>query len=417
MINRLRCSYYPGTPMSDPARDGPERDHGLSHIFGTSNMKLFRRSIFAAAVFVLTSSLGRPALAGQFLSIPGAEDYVFSSSGILYISTSGGDIDRYDTQTNSFLTPFTVGGSLLGIDLSPDGKTLAVADTSRTGIDLVSTSTGAVTPVNFTPASGEGGAYTVAYESNGNLLVSTQFVGSGWVPLRQYDPTTGVTTVIGGGSGTNGEVRGGTMLSASADRNTIGLAEGNQEGGPIHAFSVASGSIVATTSLGSLFTYTIGANANGTQFAVPTYYGTYIYNLSGSVLTLQTTLGVNGNEPLYAVYSPNSHYLFAANWDFTGVNSGVLVYDTNTWQVVADLGSQNWGWDGNSAFGQGWMRVSPDGDWLAVSVNGGTELYNVSAFSAPVPEPSGFVLGLTAVVIGGLIFRVRKADVRSPRPE
>jgi hypothetical protein len=298
------------------------------------------------------------------------------------------------------------------MDLSPDGKTLAVADTSRTGIDLVSTSTGAVTPVNFTPASGEGGAFTVAYESNGNLLVTTEFQGSGWVPLRQYDPSTGMTTIIGGGSGPNGEVRQGTMLFASADRSTIGLAEGNQTGGPIHAFSVASGSLVATTSLpNGLFTYTIAPNAHGTQFAVPTYYGTYIYNLSGSSLTQQTILGVNGNEPMYAVYSPTSHYLFAANWDFTGTNSAVLVYDTNTWQVVADLGSENWGWDGDSAFGQGWMRVSPNGDWLAVTVNGGTELFNVSAFS--VPEPSGFVLGLTAVAVVGLISRVRKARAKS----
>jgi hypothetical protein len=375
-------------------------------------MKLFHRLIFATMALVLASGLAGPAFAGQFLSIPGAEDYVFSSSGILYISTSGGDIDRYNTQTGSFLTPFTVGGSLLGMDLSPDGKTLAVADTSRTGIDLVSTSTGAVTPVNFTPASGEGGAFTVAYESNGNLLVTTEFQGSGWVPLRQYDPSTGMTTIIGGGSGPNGEVRQDTMLFASADRSTIGLAEGNQSGGPIHAFSVASGSLVATTSLPSgLFTYTIAPNAHGTQFAVPTYYGTYIYNLSGSSLTQQTILGVNGNEPMYAVYSPTSHYLFAANWDFTGTNSAVLVYDTNTWQVVADLGSENWGWDGDSAFGQGWMRVSPNGDWLAVTVNGGTELFNVSAFS--VPEPSGFVLGLTAVAVVGLISRVRKARAKS----
>ena len=113
-------------------------------------MKWFHRSILATAVLVVASSLASPAFA-QVLPITGAEDYVFSNSGILYISTSGGNIDRYDTQTNSFLTPFSVGGSLLGMDLSPDGKTLAVANTTFTGFDLVSTSTGAVTPVSYTP--------------------------------------------------------------------------------------------------------------------------------------------------------------------------------------------------------------------------------------------------------------------------
>ncbi len=376
-------------------------------------MSLSNRAILALSTLLVALGVSRPAVAGQILSIAGREDYVFGPSDILYASTSSGQIVRYDTQTSSFLTPFTVGGSLLGMDISPDGSTLAVADTTRTGIDLISTSTGAVTQVNFTPAFGEAGAYTVAYESNGNLLVSTQFNGSGWVPLRQYDPTTGVTTTIGGGSGPSGEFRQGTMLAASADRGMIGLAEGNQTGGPIHTFSTASGSIVTTASVGSLFTYSIALNANGTQFAVPTYYGTYIYNQSGTTLSLEKVLGVNGNEPLYAIYSPNDHYMFVANWDFSGNNNDLLVYDTNTWNVVADLGSGTWGWDGNSAFQDGWMRISADGNWLAVSVDGGTELFNVSGFSAPVPEPTSIALALTAMAVVGSISLVRRARMRT----
>ena len=223
------------------------------------------------------------------------------------------------------------------MDLSPDGRTLAVANTTFTGFDLVSTSTGAVTPVSYTPAFQEGGGFTVAYESNGSLLLSTQDLGSGWTPLRQYDPATAVTTIIGGGSGPSGEFRQNTMLSASADRNTIGVAESNQTGGPMHAFSVATDSISASTSIGSSFLYTIAANAHGTQLAVPTFSGTEILNLSGSTFTSVTTLGTGGDLPMYAVYSPNSHYLFAANWDVSGTNNALLVYDTNTWQVVANL--------------------------------------------------------------------------------
>jgi hypothetical protein len=378
-------------------------------------MKWFHRSISAMAALLLGSSLAAPAFAGSVnLSIPGREDYVFGPSDILYASTSTGDIVRYDTQTNSFLAPFVVGGSLLGMDISPDGSTLAVADTTRTGIDLVSTATGAVTQVNFTPTFLEGGGFTVAYQSNGNLLVTTQFMGSGWVPLREYDPATAMTTIIGGGSGPSGEVRQATMLSASADRNTIGLAEGNQTGGPIHAFSVASGGIVATTTLpNSAFAYTIATNPNGTQFVVPTFFGAYVYNLSGSTLTLATTLGVSGNLPMYAAYSPNSHYLFVANWDFNGTDNGVQVYDTNTFQKVAMLSTESWGWNGNNAYQDGWMRISQDGQWLAVSTGTGTtELFNVSAFAA-VPEPSSFVLGLSAMALVGSISLARRARTKS----
>lgn len=368
-------------------------------------MKCFHGLISAMAVLLLLIGMAGPVLAGGiFLTIPGREDYVFDDSGILYI-TDGSQIDRYNTQTNSFLTPFQVGGSLLGIDLSPDGKTLAVADTSRTGIDLVSTSTGTVTPVNFTPAFGEGGAYTVAYGSDGKLLVTTEFQGSGFVPLRQYDPATQTTTIIAT------SIRQDTMLTPSADRSTIGLAEGNQTGGPIHAYSVAAGAIVATTTLpNGLFTYEIATNHNGTQFVVPTYYGAYVYDRSGFTLTLERVLGVNGDEPITAVYSPNSHYLFVSMWDNSGIDSGVKVYDTKTWTQVASLDNFDFPWTGNGAFGDGRMRISPNGDWLAVSENGGTELFNVSAFS--VPEPNSFVLGLTGVAFVGLISRLRKGRVK-----
>ena len=121
---------------------------------------------------------------------------------------------------------------------------------------------------------------------------------------------------------------------------------------------------------------------------MPTYYGAYVYDRSGSSLNIQTILGVNGNEPITAVYSPTSHYLFVANWDFTGANSGVEATDTNTWMKVASLDNYQFGWTGNSAFTDGRMRISPNGDWLAVSVDGGTSSINVNRiFGAGTGEP------------------------------
>ena len=65
---------------------------------------------------------------------------------VLYITTSDGDVLRYSMATQSFLTPFDLGGSLCGIDISPDGNTLAVADQDETAsnnwIDVVDLTTG-----------------------------------------------------------------------------------------------------------------------------------------------------------------------------------------------------------------------------------------------------------------------------------
>ena len=197
-----------------------------------------------------------------------ATDFVFSASGILYI-TDGADIDRFNTKTDTYLAPFVVGGNLLGIDLSPDGNTLAVADSSYQGstnhIQLVNTSTGAATAVNFPLAGGESGTYDVAWESNGDVLVTSNYAGSGSVPLRQYNPQTGQTTILR-------QVLQSTWLAPSADRKTVGLAESNISSGPLDVFSVASGGIVSTVDTG-WFTFDDAVSPNGNTFIVPTYYG------------------------------------------------------------------------------------------------------------------------------------------------
>ena len=51
---------------------------------------------------------------------------------IEYIVTSTGDVLRYDLTNRAFLTPFHLGGTLLGADISPDQNTLVVADTTYT---------------------------------------------------------------------------------------------------------------------------------------------------------------------------------------------------------------------------------------------------------------------------------------------
>ena len=48
-------------------------------------------------------------------------------------------------------------------------------------------STGIVTNINYTRANGESGAWDVAITSSGIALVTTQYGGSGWTPLRQIE--------------------------------------------------------------------------------------------------------------------------------------------------------------------------------------------------------------------------------------
>lgn len=328
-----------------------------------------------------------------FLNVPDRRDYTFDGNGMLYISTSGGSILRYDTHAASFLAPFTIGGTLNGLDLSPDGQTLAVADYSTQGssnrIHLVNAATGADNPISFARQSLESGTYMVAWGSDNQVLVTSNFAGSGWVPLRRYDPHANATTIIG-------SVRQSSMLTPSADRNAIAIAEANISNGPITAYNVPSHSFQGTVNT-SWFTFEVAVDREGDKFVVPTYYGAFVYDKSGNTFQQQAVIGQYADHgPLAAVFSPVNDVLFTAEWSWSGPDHGVRVYDANSLALIQTIDPYPFDWNGNGAMGPGRMEISPDGKLLAVSVDEGVRLYDVSHY---VPEPSSLALLLVGASV------------------
>src|SRR5262245_52558898 len=89
-------------------------------------------TIVSILLFVL-SPAGPAQGAGVFIPAPNRVDMVHDAArGVLYIS-GGTNVLRYHLASASFLTPYSLpaNSNLKGIDLSPDGNTLVVAD--RTG--------------------------------------------------------------------------------------------------------------------------------------------------------------------------------------------------------------------------------------------------------------------------------------------
>ncbi|HEX6732217.1 MAG TPA: hypothetical protein VF074_19520, partial [Pyrinomonadaceae bacterium] len=186
---------------------------------------------------------------------------------VLYI-TSGGSILRYHLGSNTFLTPFQTGGNLGGIDISPDGNTLVVADRRRletlVWVYVVNLQTEQITQLQFPRAFFEGGTFTVAFVNDGTVLSTSLFEGSGWVPLRRFNPISGDWSQID-------EVRQNTMITASGDMGIIGFAESNISDGRFGRYRVADGNLVRKTFQDGTgwFNYEIGVNRNGTQYAIP----------------------------------------------------------------------------------------------------------------------------------------------------
>ncbi len=160
---------------------------------------------------------------GSFIPAANRVDMVHDAGrDLLYIS-SGAEVLRYSLSSNSFVPSYALGGSLYGMDLSPDGNLLAVADQAApvngsNQVHVVDLRTGTDKPVFFAVGFGESGTYTVAFCADGSLLITSSYAGSGWAALRRYDPQTGLTKVIA-------QPRQDTMLTAS----TVYLEDGRIE--------------------------------------------------------------------------------------------------------------------------------------------------------------------------------------------
>lgn len=317
--------------------------------------------------FLFISQQHNAEAAGTLISAPARVDMVYDSSRDIAYITNGGSILQYRIGSNTFLPSLELGGSLGGIDLSSDGNTLVVADRQRSEaevwIHLVDLQTGLSRKVTFPRAISEGGTFTSVFGNDGAIVVTSTFEGSGWVPMRRYDPATGATTQIAS------SVRQDTMLTSSSDGSIIGIAESNSSDGPFGRYRVIDGNLLRKSgySDGSgWFNYEIGINRNGTQYAIPTYGGTYIYDAD---LKFISVIGqYAGPQPIGAVYHPAENIVYFA-WSGS---TEVRAFDTSSYaQLSAYNFEHSFTNTGNRAFTQGRLKISRDGSLLFATVSGG----------------------------------------------
>jgi plastocyanin len=295
------------------------------------------------------------------ISAPNRVDMVYDAGRDIVYVTSGSQILRYQLATDTFLTPFQLSGSLMGIDLSPDGNTLMVADSSANSniwVHLVNLTNGQTNRATFTNL-GESGTFAVAFGGDGSALITSRYPGSGWVPLRRYDPASGLTTII------SSLISQDTMVSSSGDGSAIVMAQSNNSGGPFNRYDVASRTINRNGGTG-WFNYECAVSRDGSLFAIPTYGSTFIYN---SNFNLVTNIGVYaGQQPIGAAFHPAADAVF---FPFAGTTY-VKAYSTTNWQMITQYDFQyTFSTPGNHAFNNGRIRISPDGQVIFVTVSGG----------------------------------------------
>jgi hypothetical protein len=335
-------------------------------------MKKSRSRIALGLLAVALSSSAWPAAIG-LVPAPSRIDFVVDAPRhVLYISGTD-QLLRYDLKAGAFLAPIALSGQTLGMDISPDGHFLAVAngitDAARSHVDIIDLRTLLPKRLYFTLEFMEGGTYTVAYDRDGRLLVSSQFEGSGWVPLRKVNVKRSQATTIG-------SVMRDSMLTPSADHTWIAIAESNNSGGPYGRYATGDASYASTYGTG-WFNYEIGISRDGNQMAVPTYGGTYFNDFRTSFPPLGQYAGV---QPVGVAYSParDRVYFPFAQTNYIAEYDTTTMTETRRWTVPSTFGT-----NGNWAFVSGRTKVSTDDKTLCTTVTGGVWCTKLGATAAP----------------------------------
>lgn len=374
-----------------------------------------RRAAAVALALAAVALVGPAAAEGTLIPAPQRVDMVHDDSrGLVYI-TQGGEVLRYHVASGAFLPPIAIGGALVGLDISADNATLAVADdvsdSASAWVHLVALDDLNVSKRAFAKQSTyEGGTFSVRYGADGRLYTSNDFWGSGTVGLRRLDPATGAWTSLA-------SLNQATMLAPSGDGQTMAFAESNASDGPWGLIDLPTGGIVRRrgyTDGTTWYNYEIGVDRLGSQFAIPTFGGTFVYDAAYRKVA---TLGqYAGPQPVGVAYHPVERIAY---FPWSG-SSEVRVYDMDTFAPIGSHDAKDtFSGNGNRAFVQGRTRLSRDGSLLMVSVTGGVRLLQTYAPLSAAPLSISAVAGTPVSVAlpgsigngGALAYEI----VRAPR--
>jgi DNA-binding beta-propeller fold protein YncE len=208
-------------------------------------------SVVLATTAVAVLALAAPVQASPRLLVPAgpsvsapifADDVINPSSTTAYLTRPlSNEVSMVNLATGKWGRPIPVGSDPEGLDITPDGKTLYVADAGGQAISEITLATRKVTTIRTPSAVEYGTPFTIAVMNNGDALYDTTFNGTGY---GAYVFTLNLTTHAIKRVTKIRAVTEITVLSRSANYSTVGIALGDDSGGPFDIYSAARGQVV-----------------------------------------------------------------------------------------------------------------------------------------------------------------------------
>jgi hypothetical protein len=284
----------------------------------------------------------------------------------LYITSR--DLDglvlSYDLPNRRFDPPLLSGGAFLGIDLSPDGDHLVVADNATDAgqiwIYRIDLTTGATHKLAFARTPDEAGTIEAVFTTDGEALVTSDAAIGADVPLRRVDLTTGAAVNLL-------TTRGSAGLGASADHAVIGFVELDPSGRQWGRYQVADQTI--TTPVTDTSGPRIAVDRTGSQFAIPRGRDLALFDAK---LRLRAAIAAPFPAmPISAAYSSMADELYVA---WSGATTSIDAWSSVTLDKLRDIVPAA-GLFPDLVFGPGPLRVSADGRLVFSITRAGVGVY------------------------------------------
>jgi hypothetical protein len=353
-------------------------------------MKCFDRRLLGALGLLTLLACSRAMAAGILIPVTDRDDIVYDPTrNLLYITTDSGAVQRYDVQTQTLLTPYSVGVNLNGADITTNGAFLYAGE-EQTGatqgiVRKVDLATGTRTNLFYDLGGLEGGVWDIAVMSNGKALVTTKFNGSGSVMLRRLDTSNDTFSGFPHPTFPNSSlgVMQNTHLARSFDRNTVFLAQSNISSGPINLYKVSNPdelSVSASVNW-SLSGASTAVSRDGSQVAIQVFG-------VGFALMDSDLNGVDALPPYRGgvAYSPVQDVLYAGDATMNQIVAFNALTSAELFRL--DIGE-------DIGDGLSHMTLSDDGSRLFLTTPMGVRMFTV-----PVPEPVSITtLGVAAAAM------------------
>lgn len=284
-------------------------------------------------------------------------DQVLSPDGSrLYTASRDGAVRAYDVKSGALLATWNVGISLGGIDVSQDGSFLMVTERqplSSTGDQWsrettvttykVDTTSGQTTSFPYIARGYDYTFFDVAVMSDGKVLLTQNFSGSGFSGSRILDPATGI--YIDGPM-----VNQSSILSRTPDGSRVLIGEANSSAGPLDIYAAGKG-IAAKTYMDGYNWGIQAISADASLIAIYSYgSGIRLYN--GALQQVGLLTGWGPGNVLGLAFDPSGAFLYVLDTsvdavvqvrvsDGTIIGSTPVGHDAGQWlgQVGATHGS------------------------------------------------------------------------------